>query len=105
MEYKTILIVLVMGAAIFSGCVDNSEKSIEGTYVSPNNAEDYFTLYNNDTYFLHYSSGATKTGYYVYGDGILVFKNYYAGSDYIFEQEYKNEHTFINNIGGRYVKK
>ncbi len=90
---------------MFSGCVDNPKNSIVGTYVSNSDAESYFTLYDNDTYFMHYPGGSSKTGNYDYGDGLLVFKYYYAGSDYIFEQKYKNEDTFINNIGGEYVKK
>jgi hypothetical protein len=49
MEYKIVLILLLLGAAIFSGCVDNPEKSIAGTYVFDNEPDSYFTLYSNGT--------------------------------------------------------
>lgn len=102
METKLVLIVSILGVAILSGCIGSAENTIEGTYALAGNANDNFTLYDNGTYVLHYSTGGSKTGHYEVSGDILVFKNYYAGSNYIFEQE--TDGTFVNNIGGRYVK-
>jgi hypothetical protein len=108
MAYKSVLILLVLGVAIFSGCVSNPENSVVGTYVWTGNPNGYFTLYANSTCFLHDSDNSTWTGYYAYSSDnrMLCFKNYYPdGNDDCWTQKYGSDNTFINNLGGVYVKK
>jgi hypothetical protein len=68
MEYKTILIVLVLGAAIFSGCVDNPSKTV---YFA-NETNQTMTLYSDKT-FTYTADGNTYSGVYrVDGNHVIL---------------------------------
>ncbi len=77
MEYKTVLIVLVLGAAIFSGCVDNPSKSV---YILRKTNET-ITFYSDKT-FITSGEHAYSGVYRIDGDHyILTFTAFGAVLD------------------------
>ncbi len=68
MEYKIVLILLVLGAAIFSGCVDNPGKTV---YFSKETNQT-MTLYSDKT-FTYTADGNIYSGVYrIDGDHVIL---------------------------------
>ncbi len=68
MEYKIILILLVLGVAIFSGCVGNSGKSV---YLDK--TTNHTLVLNSDKTFLFTEDDGTYSGTYrIDGDHIIL---------------------------------
>ncbi len=68
MEYKVVLILLVLGATIFSGCVDNPGKTV---YV--NKKDNHSIVLFDDKTFTYTENAGTFSGTYrIDGDHVIL---------------------------------
>ncbi len=68
METKVVLILLILGVAIFSGCVDNPSKTV---YFAKNSNQT-ITLYSDKTFTFTAPSGTYSGSYRFDGDRIIL---------------------------------
>lgn len=68
MEYKIVLILLVLGAAIFSGCVDNPGKTV---YLDKKNNHT-LALYSDKTFAYTEDAGTFSGSYRFDGDHVIL---------------------------------
>ncbi len=68
MAYKSILILVVLGVAIFSGCVDSANKTV---YFAKESNQT-ITLYGDKTFTFTASSGTYSGVYRIDGDHVIL---------------------------------
>ncbi len=96
---KQYVILAVILAGLFSGCVGN--ESIAGKYVYTENPKAYFILYNDGTFNQWSSNGKSSSGTYRYESNNLTLTYLPFGNVVVMT---KNGTAFINDSGGKYVK-
>ncbi len=96
---KQYVILAVILASLFSGCIGN--ESIAGKYVYTENSKAYFILYDDGTFNIWYESGKTGSGAYRYERDNLTLTFVPFGNVALLT---KNGTAFIDEGGAKYVK-
>ena len=98
MEYKIVLILLVLGAAIFSGCVGNT---VTGKYVYEKDNRSYYVFYPNGEFNAFGSDGGSASGTYRIENNEFILTYRPFGNVIKLKKE---GDVLVDKDGDRYIK-